>query len=219
MAKYIAEAVGTFALVFVGTGAIVIDETYNGLIGHAGIAISFWLVIMVMVYAVGAISGAHFNPAVTIGFWLNRTLPRREIGPYIGSQLAGGFAASGILSLMFPQNLTLGATIFTVPAPTAFVMEVILTFFLMFVIICVVEGPPENLAAAGLAIGATVGMCAMFAGPVTGASMNPARSIAPAIVSGSLDQLWIYLTAPIVGAGLAIALWHGMKHTRGIVAS
>jgi aquaporin Z len=211
MNKYIAEFVGTFALVLVGTGAIIVNEAYEGVITHVGIALAFWLVIMVMIYAVGSISGAHFNPAVTIGFWLNRTLPHREILPYISSQLIGAFLASLILNFMFPQNQTLGATLPAVASGAAFMMEVILTFFLMFVIISVVEGPKENLVMAGVAIGATVGMCAMFAGPMTGASMNPARSFAPAVVSGTWDQLWIYVTAPFVGAGLAIALWRRLQ--------
>lgn len=214
MDKYIAEFIGTFALVFVGTGAIIVNETHDGVITHVGIAISFWLVIMVMIYAVGAISGAHFNPAVTIGFWLNRTLTTREIAPYVGSQLTGAITASFILSLIFPQNQTLGATIPTVNVGVAFIMEVVLTFFLMFVIISVVEGPPENLMMAGLAIGATVGMCALFAGPLTGASMNPARSLAPALVSGTRVDLWIYLTAPFTGAGLAIGLWRWLQQAK-----
>lgn len=214
MNKYIAEFVGTFALVFVGTGAIIVNETYNEVITHVGIAISFWLVIMVMIYAVGAISGAHFNPAVTIGFWLNRTLAAREIVPYFGSQLAGALAASFSLRLMFPQNQTLGATIPTVNAGSAFMMELVLTFFLMFVIISVVEGSSGNLVLVGLAIGATVGMCALFAGPVTGASMNPARSLAPAIASGAIVDLWVYVTAPFVGAGAAIGLWRWLKQAK-----
>ncbi len=207
MNKYIAEFVGTFALVFVGTGAIVVNETYDGVVSHLGIAIAFWLVIMVMIYAVGAISGAHFNPAVTIGFWLNRTFPARQILPYLASQLLGALLASLLIGLVFPQNQTLGATIPTVGTAAAFGMEIVLTFFLMFVIITVVGGPAENLPLAGLAIGATVGMCALFAGPITGASMNPARSLAPALVSGTFDQLWIYMTAPFLGAALAIGLW------------
>lgn len=218
MNKYIAEFVGTFALVFVGTGAIIVNDAYGGVVTHVGIALSFWLVIMVMIYAVGAISGAHFNPAVTIGFWLNRTLPTREIAPYMGSQLLGALAASAILKFMFPQNATLGSTIPSVVPGIAFVMEVILTFFLMFVIISVVEGPPQNLVIAGLAIGATVGMCALFAGPLTGASMNPARSIAPAVVSGNLVDLWIYVTAPFVGAGLAVALWRWLQQAKRSLA-
>ncbi|MCB8945696.1 MAG: aquaporin [Ardenticatenaceae bacterium] len=218
MSKYIAEFMGTFALVFVGTGAIIVNDTYDGIITHVGVAISFWLVIMVMIYAVGAISGAHFNPAVTIGFWLHRTLATREVMPYIGHQVAGAFAASLLLRVMFPQNQTLGTTIPTVGTGTAFLMEVVLTFFLMFVIISVVEGPTENLMMAGLAIGATVGMCALLAGPVTGASMNPARSLAPAIVSGIGSNLWIYLAAPFVGAGLAVGIWRWLQQSkRGLV--
>ncbi len=214
MNRYIAEFVGTFALVFVGTGAIIVNEAYNGAITHIGVALSFWLVIMVMIYAVGAISGAHFNPAVTIGFWLNRTFAAREIIPYILSQLTGAFIASFMLLFLFPQNQTLGATIPTVETGAAFMMEVILTFFLMFVIISVVEGPAENAMMASLIIGATVGMCALFAGPITGASMNPARSLAPAIVSGTLIDLWVYVTAPFVGAGLAIGLWHWLQRIK-----
>ena len=218
MNKYIAEFIGTFALIFVGTGAIVVNEAYGGVITHVGIALSFWLVIMVMIYAVGAISGAHFNPAVTMGFWLNRTFPTGEIAPYMGSQLLGALTASILLRFMFPQSPTLGGTIPTVTPGIAFSMEVILTFFLMFVIMAVVEGPSENLLLVGVIVGATVGMCALFAGPMTGASMNPTRSLAPAIVSGTFVDLWIYLTAPFVGAGLAIALWRWLQQAKKSLA-
>jgi len=205
--KLIAEIIGTFALVFCGTGAVVIDQQTGGSVTHAGIAITFGLVVMSMIYALGNISGAHLNPAVSIAFVLANRFSVKQLIPYVVSQLLGATLASLVLKLLFPTNELLGATL---PAGTdlqSFILEVILTFFLMLVIINVATGSKEQGMFAGLAIGAVVTLEAMFAGPICGASMNPARSFAPAIVSGHLAHLWIYLTAPVLGAGLSIPTW------------
>ncbi len=208
MNRYVAELIGTFALVFCGTGAIVINEQTNGAVSHVGIAITFGLIVMAMIYSLGNISGAHLNPAVTIAFTFAGRFKLKQVFPYITSQLAGAFLASIILKYLFPSNETLlGATL---PAGTemqSFILEFILTFFLMLVIINVATGSKEQGMFAGLAIGSTVLLEAMFAGPVSGASMNPVRSISPAIVSGHLEHLWIYIVAPIAGASFAIPVF------------
>ena len=207
MKKYISEAVGTFALVFCGTGAIVINQESGGAVTHAGIAITFGLIVMAMIYTLGNISGAHLNPAVTIAFAVANRFPARQIFPYIVSQVIGAFLASLILKFLFPENQYLGVTLPHGTAMQSFVLELLLTFFLMLVIINVATGSKEQGMFAGLAIGSTVLLEAMFAGPICGASMNPARSLAPAVVSGHTEQLWIYLTATILGAVAAIPLW------------
>src|SRR5436190_13894562 len=206
MKKYIAEIVGTFALVFCGTGAIVINQETGGSVTHVGVAITFGLIVMAMIYAVGDISGAHLNPAVTLGFWISGKFPGREILPYIGSQLTGAVMASLILRLLFPSNISLGSTQPTGSDLQSFVLEFIMTFLLMFVIIQVAMGNKEQGMFAGLAIGSVVLLEAMCGGPVSGASMNPARSLAPAFVSGNLQHLWIYLIAPPLGAVTAVLL-------------
>jgi aquaporin NIP len=203
MKKYIAEIIGTFTLVFCGTGAIVIDQTTGGAIGHLGIAMTFGLVVLAMIYSIGDISGAHLNPAVTLGFTLSKRMEVREAIPYVCAQLAGAFLASFCLKLLFPLNLTLGSTLPAGGDFQSFVLEIILTFFLMFVILNVSTGAKEKGITAGIAIGATVALGALFAGPICGASMNPARSLAPAILSGTTHSLWVYLTAPFLGAILA----------------
>jgi aquaporin NIP len=204
MRKYVAEIIGTFALVFCGTGAIIINSETGGSIGHAGVAITFGLVVMAMIYALGDISGAHLNPAVTIAFTIAGRFQTRQLLPYVGSQLAGALLASGVLRLLFPRDLHLGATIPAGSSAQSFVLEVILSFFLMLVILSVASGNKEKGLFAGLAIGSVVMLEAMFAGPICGASMNPARSMGPALVSGHLTQLWIYIVAPIAGAAAAI---------------
>lgn len=206
MNRYVAEAVGTFFLVFAGTGAIVVDAVTGGAVTHAGIALTFGMIVMVMIYALGEVSGAHFNPAVTLGFVAAGRLPLREAPPYVVSQCAGAIAASASLGMLFPATTTLGATSPSGALPQAFVLEIVITALLMFVILAVSTGAREKGITAGLAIGATVALCAMFAGPVSGASMNPARSLGPALAAGELAGLWIYLSAPVVGAVLAVAL-------------
>lgn len=207
MNKWLAELIGTFALVFCGTGAIVIDQQSGGAVTHVGIAITFGLIVMAMIYSLGNISGAHMNPAVTLAFTIAKRFPLKQVFPYIISQLIGALLASGALRYLFPSNETLGATL---PAGTelqSFILEFILTFFLMLVIINVATGSKEQGMFAGLAIGSTVLLEAMFAGPVCGASMNPGRSISPAIVSGHIEHLWIYVVAPIAGAAFAIPVF------------
>ncbi|MDQ3016696.1 MAG: aquaporin [Bacteroidota bacterium] len=207
MRKYLSEALGTFAIVFCGTGAIIINQETSGVITHIGIAITFGLIVMAMIFALGSVSGAHFNPAVSIAFWIAGKFTASHLLPYISGQLMGALAASFTLSLMFPQNELLGTTLPSGSGMQSFVLEFILTFFLMLVIMNVAHGSKEQGMFAGLAIGCTVLLEAMFAGPISGASMNPARSFGPAIISGHLEYLWIYLIATILGASLAIPIW------------
>ncbi|MDX1556219.1 MAG: aquaporin [Xanthomonadales bacterium] len=201
--RYLAEAIGTFALVFAGCGAIVVNDLFGGALGHTGISLVFGLVVMAVIYAVGNISGAHINPAVTLGFWFAKRLDARQVPAYVGSQLLGAILAAATLQLMFPGHDSLGATLPAVEAWRVFLLEVLLSFFLMFVILNVSTGHKEKGIMAGVAIGGTVALEALFAGPVSGASMNPARSIGPALVSGQLQGAWIYLTAPVIGMLLA----------------
>ena len=207
MRKYLAEFLGTYALVFAGTGAIIIDQQTNGSITHAGIAVTFGLVVMSMIYAFGDISGAHLNPAVTIAFSVAKKFPVKEILPYIAGQTGGALAASLTLKFLFPLNQLLGTTLPTGNESQSFILELLLTFFLMLVIISVAKGSKEQGLFAGLAIGSVVGLEAMFAGPICGASMNPARSLAPALISGHTAHLWIYLVATTCGAVLAVPVW------------
>jgi aquaporin Z len=202
--KYLGEAIGTFALVFAGTGAIIINDVSGGTVSHVGVALTFGLVVMAMIYAVGDISGAHLNPAVTLGFWFSRRLPGQSVGPYIGSQLIGAFAASGLLLGMFAHN-TLGATHPAGPPMQSFLLECVLTAILMFVILSVAAGSKEKGLLAGVAIGGVIAFEALFAGPISGASMNPARSLAPAVLSGAISDVWIYLLAPVIGAAFGVA--------------
>ena len=207
MRKYLAEAIGTFALVFCGTGAIIINQETNGIISNSGIAITFGLIVMVMIYALGDISGAHFNPSVTFGFALLGKFPINQIIQYIASQLAGAIFASLLLKLLFPANILLGSTTPSGTIYQSFILEMILSFFLMIVILSVSHGSKEQGMFAGIAIGATVLLEAMFAGPISGASMNPARSIAPAIVTGHYQHLWIYILAPVIGVIIAVSVY------------
>ena len=204
MKRYISEFIGTFAMIFCGTGAMTINEVTGGDVTHVGIAMTWGLIVMAMIYAFGETSGAHFNPAVSIAFAYAKKFSWREVPKYILAQVLGAFAASLLLWFLFPSSEILGATIPTVDVWRAFVLEFLLTFFLMVVIINVSTGSKEIGAVAGIAIGAVVLLEAMFAGPITNASMNPARSIAPAFVSGNLQHLWMYIIAPILGALLAV---------------
>lgn len=204
MKKFAAEAIGTFALVFAGTGAIVINQASQGVITHVGIALTFGLVVLAMIYTLGEVSGAHLNPAVTLGFCASGRMPWGEALPYVASQCAGAFAASGLLRVLFPKDATLGATLPAGTAMQSFILEVVLTAILMFVILNVSTGAKEKGITAGIAVGAVIALEALFAGPICGASMNPARSLAPAVVSGHLEHLWIYVLAPVLGAQLAV---------------
>jgi len=196
--------IGTFALVFAGTGAIVVNEAASGVITHVGIALTFGLIVLAMIYTFGDISGAHLNPAVTVGFWAARRLPGHDVFPYIGSQLIGALLASGLLRLLFPASKLLGATLPAGSEGQSFVLEAVLTFLLMLTILNVSSGAKEKGVTAGIAVGAVIALEAMFAGPICGASMNPARSLAPALISGHFEHLWIYLAAPPLGACAAM---------------
>jgi MIP family channel proteins len=207
----LAEAIGTFALVFAGCGAIMVDATTRQL-SHVGVAISFGLVIMVMIYAVGHISGAHFNPAVTLAFATSRHFPWARVPLYWAAQLAGGLAASLILRASLGNVAHVGATLPSGSEGQAFLWEAVLTFFLMFVIMAVATDTRAVGEAAAIAIGATVGLDAMFGGPITGASMNPARSLAPAVAGGDHTALWVYLTAPFLGAVVAAATYRFLRN-------
>jgi aquaporin Z len=198
-----AEFLGTFALVFAGTGAIIINEL-TGAVTHVGIALTFGLVVLALIYALGDVSGAHFNPAVTIGFVLARRFAARDAIPYVIVQFLGACAASLCLRAMFPENDRLGATIPRGHFGQSFVLEFLLTAFLMFVILNSTTGAKEKGLVVGIVVGAVIGLEAMFAGPISGASMNPARSLGPALVSGHWQSLWIYLLAPVMGASLAV---------------
>ena len=202
--KCAAEAIGTFCLLFAGTGAIVVNDVSDQAITHVGIALTFGLVVMSMIYAIGDVSGCHINPAVTIAFWVAGRFKGKQVVPYIVSQCVGAFAASGLLRVMFLEHPNLGATLPSGDWWQSFIFEVVLTFMLMYVILNVSSGAKEKGIMAGAAIGGVVAFEAMFAGPICGASMNPARSLSPAIVSGELSYLWIYLTAPTIGALLAV---------------
>ncbi len=205
MRKFSAEFLGTFALVFAGTGAIVINEVSGQAITHVGIALTFGLVVLANIYAFGDVSGAHLNPAVTLGFFAARRFPGREVAPYLTAQVLGALAASGLMRVLFPAAASLGATRPAGSEWQSFILEVVLTWFLMTVILGVSTGSKEKGMLAGVAVGSVIALEAMFAGPICGASMNPARSIAPAVVSGNLSALWIYLVAPLLGALIAVA--------------
>jgi aquaporin Z len=201
--RCLGEGIGTFVLVFAGCGAIVVNDAYGGLLGHVGVSLVFGLVVMAMIYSIGNVSGAHINPAVTLGFLFAGRLERRIVLPYAGSQLLGAILAAGVLRLLFPAHETLGATLPSGGLLQAFAMETILSFLLMFVILNVSTGAMEKGIMAGVAVGGTIAFEALIGGPVTGASMNPARSLGPALVSGQLESLWLYLTAPVLGTFLA----------------
>jgi aquaporin NIP len=198
-----AEGIAAFTLVFAGCGAVVTNASYNGALGTVGIALVFGLVIMVMVYATGHLSGAHINPAVTLAFTLTRHFPPREAAAYIVAQCLGAVAAAFALLAVWPsQPAQLGATVPTVGVGSALVYEILLTAFLMFVIMAVATDTRAVGAAAAIAIGGTIGLDALFGGPVTGASMNPARSLGPALAAWEWRDLWVYLVGPIAGAAL-----------------
>ena len=210
-----AEFVGTFALVFFGCGAIVIDQLSQGAVGHLGISIAFGLIVMIMIYSFGTVSGAHLNPAVTIAFWLAHLFPAGRVLPYIIVQTLAAIAASALLATFFPEASNLGHTYAKIGGwPVSFALEVLLTLILMLVILQVATGSKLQQNHAALAIGMTVLVEALVGGPVSGASMNPARSIGPALVSGQLTDSWIYLSAPPLGAILALPVWKLTKYTQ-----
>jgi MIP family channel proteins len=197
----VAELIGTFALVFAGAGAVMVDAKTHAL-GHVGVALSFGLVIMAMIYAVGHISGAHFNAAVTFAFALTRHFPWPRALAYWCAQFLGALTAAAILRGSLGHIAHVGATLPSGSQAQSFLWELVTSFFLMFVIMAVATDTRAVGEAAAIAIGGTIGLDAMFAGPISGASMNPMRSLGPALVSGNLHALWLYILAPIAGASL-----------------
>jgi len=211
MRRAVAEFTGTFALVLAGTGAIVVDARAGGAVSHAGVAATFGLIIMVMIFAVGHISGAHFNPGVTLAFAVTRHFPARDVLPYWAAQAAAAIAASAVVREVLGTAGALGATTPAGSAWQSFWLEALLTLFLMFVITAVATDTRAAGQAAAIAIGGTVGLEAMFAGPISGASMNPARSLGPALVGGEYHALWVYLLAPPLGAVAGALLYQYVR--------
>ena len=203
MKIFTAEAIGTFFLVFMGCGAIVVNDVYAGVLGHIGISLAFGIVVMTLIYSLGNISGAHFNPAVTIGFFAAGRLKSRLLLTYISSQLTGAVLGAATLKVLFSGHPNLGATSPSIHIHQALIVEIVLTFLLMFVILNVSTGHMEKGIMAGVAIGGTIALAAMVAGPLTGASMNPARSIGPALMSLQLEYIWLYTAGPVIGAAAA----------------
>lgn len=207
MKKYIAEFIGTFALVFCGTGAVVVNSLSNGSLGLLGISAAFGIVIIGMIYVFGSISGAHINPAVTIALAVGKLIPKKEMLGYVIAQVLGAFFASALLFLIFPRAETLGETLPSIGSiASSFVLEAVLTFFLMLTILGITS-KKEHAHLAGIVIGVFVMGIILIAGPISGGSFNPARSLAPAILLGNIDALWIYIIAPILGSVLAMFLW------------
>lgn len=212
MKRYLTEALGTFILIFVGTGCVVVNQQTSGALGLPGIATVWGLLIIALIYALGDISGTHLNPAVTVAFAVDKRFEWKEVPAYVGSQFAGALAGSMALHVLFPDNTTLGVTEPSGSVVQAFVMELIMTFILMIVILRVSVGAKEKGITAGIAIGGTVWLLVLFGGPVCGTSLNPTRSLAPAIVAGNFNAIWLYLTAPFAGT-LSAVLVHRILHT------
>lgn len=206
-----AEFVGTFGLVFAGTGAIIINSVTDGGVSHVGIGLTFGLIIMVMIYAFGHVSGAHFNPAVTLAFAAGRHFPWPMVPQYWAAQLAGGITASLVHRALFGDVAHLGATLPLGAASQSFGLEIVLTLILMVVITSVATDTRAVGQAAAIAIGGTIGLEALFAGPISGASMNPARSLAPAIVSGTWQDQWLYVAGPAIGAVAGVLLYNWIR--------
>lgn len=195
-----AECFGTFCLVFAGTGAVVVDQVSGGAVTPLGVSLTFGLIVLALIYALGEVSGCHINPAVTLGFWAAGRFPARSVAPYVVAQCAGAILASLVLRLMFPTATSLGGTLPAGGDGQSFVMEFMLTMMLMAVVLGVSRGSKETGGLAGVAVGGLIALEAIFGGPVSGASMNPARSLGPALVSRELTSLWIYIVAPVAGA-------------------
>jgi MIP family channel proteins len=209
-----AEAIGTFFLVFIGPGSVMVDAYSGGAVGHVGVALAFAFVVIAMVFALGHLSGAHINPAVTIAFWSVGRFPAVEVVPYVLAQCAGATAASLALRAMLGPVGRLGATLPAVPMAAAFGVEWLLSFALMFVIMAVATDDRVADGFAPLAVGLTVGFCALMAGPLTGASMNPARSLGPALVAGFWGAQWLYWLAPITGMLTAARVYDLLRPVR-----
>lgn len=212
MKKYTAEFIGTFILIFAGTGSVVVNQQLGAALGLPGIAMVWGFAIIALIYAFGDISGTHLNPAVTVSFAVDKRFEWKEVPPYLIAQLAGALSASLLLHFLFPENKTLGITQPSGSEAQAFIMEVVMTFILMLVILRVSVGAKEKGITAGIAIGGTVWFLVLFGGPVCGTSLNPTRSLAPAIVTGNFQSLWLYIAAPFAGALTAVFV-HKFLHT------
>lgn len=199
-----AEALATFLLVLASAGAVVVDQLHPGTLGHTGCCMAAGLIVMAMIYSVGDVSGAHINPAVTLGFWWSGRFPLRRVPAYLAAQLVGSLAAGALLLAMFPQAKSLGATIPAGAVWQSFLLEIVLTCMLMYVILSVATGAKEKGIMAGIAIGGVVLLNCLWGGPISGAAMNPARTFGPSLLGGDADSVWIYLLAPIIGAALAV---------------
>ena len=214
MKKYVAEAIGTFILIFVGTGSVIVNDVTDGDVSLVGIAMAWGLVVSAMIYAIGDLSGAHINPAVTIAFWIAKRFEGDKVIPYVVAQCIGAIAASALLRLMYPGQESLGSTLPDGTVMQSFILEIVLTFILMFVVLNVTVGAKEKGITAGLAIGSVIAFEVLCGGPISGASMNPARSLAPALVGGQLQSLWLYLMGPVIGAALAVPISHYLHTER-----
>ena len=212
MRKYLSEFIGTFILVFVGTGCVVVNQQTNGALGLSGIATVWGLAIIAMVYAFGDISGTHLNPAVTVAFAIDKRFDWKEVPPFLVSQFVGALAASFALHFIFPENKTLALTQPSGSEVQSLILEIIMMFILMLVILRVSVGAKEKGITAGIAIGGTVWLLVLFGGPISGTGLNPTRSLAPAIVVGNFQSLWLYIIAPFAGAILAVFV-HRVIHT------
>jgi aquaporin Z len=209
--KLAAEFFGTFCLVLVGTGAIVVNDVSGGGVTPVGIALCFGFVVLAMILALGDVSGSHINPAVTCGLYAAGRFPAGQVIPYVVSQCAGAITASGLLRLLFPSHPTLGATLPVGSDMQAFCFELLLTAILMFTILNVSARPLVLLLTVATAVGAVIAMSALWAGPVCGASLNPARSLAPALLTGTYTSLWLYLVAPVCGGLIGVGAWRAVR--------
>jgi aquaporin NIP len=210
----VSEAIGTFALVFVGCGAVMVGAAYPGTVDHLGICLAFGLAVTVLIYATGHVSGTHINPAVSIAFAVGGHFPWTRVGPYVLTQCLAATLAAGVLRTLLGPVAHMGATLTSMDPVAAVLVEVLITFLLMFVIAGVATDARANTPFAGVAVGGTVAVMALFAGPMTGASMNPARSLGPAILDGDLSQMWLYGTAPIVGAVAGMSVYGLLQERR-----
>ncbi len=211
MNRYLSEVIGTFILLFAGTGCVVVNQQTGGALGLPGIAAVWGLVIIALIYAFGDISGAHLNPAVTVAFAVDKRFEWKQVPGYLASQLAGALAASLLLHYLFPENKTLAITQPLGSEQQAFIMETIMAFILMMIILRVSTGAKEKGITAGIAIGGTVWFLVLFGGPISGTGINPTRSLAPAIVTGNFNSLWLYIAAPFAGMLSAVGV-HRILH-------
>jgi MIP family channel proteins len=211
-----AEAIGTFFLVLIGPGTAMVNAFAHGVVGHVGVALAFAFVVVAMVYALGHLSGAHLNPAVTLAFWSVRRFPGAEVVPYVAAQCGGAVLAAFVLRATLGAVGSSGATVPALPLPAAFGVEWLLSFALMFVIMAVATDERVADGFAPLAVGLTVGFCALMGGPLTGASMNPARSFGPAAVGGLWHAHWLYWVAPITGMMVAARTYETLRHAEAL---